>query len=77
VCGELLICVENQQFATHTLYKRAIGAGAISESEPKDQFWGDRTATVKDSFGNTWSIASHKEDVTSQEMAKRMAALVR
>lgn len=59
------------------LYKRAIGAGAISESEPKDQFWGDRMATVKDPFGNTWSIATHKEDVTSQEMAKRMAALVR
>ena len=59
------------------LYKRAIGTGAISESEPTDQFWGDRMATVKDLFGNTWSIATHKEDVTPQEMAKRMAALVR
>jgi PhnB protein len=59
------------------LYKRAIGAGAISESEPTDQFWGDRIATVKDLFGNTWSIATHKEDVTPQEMAKRLAALVR
>ena len=59
------------------LYKRALGAGAISESEPTDQFWGDRMATVKDLFGNTWSIATHKEDVTPQKMAKRMAALVR
>jgi PhnB protein len=59
------------------LYKRAIAAGAISESETTDQFWGDRMATVKDSFGNTWSMATHKEDVTPQEMAKRMAALVR
>jgi PhnB protein len=59
------------------LYKRAIAAGAISESEPTDQFWGDRMATVKDSFGNTWYMATHKEDVTPQEMAKRMAELAR
>jgi len=60
-----------------TVYKRAIGAGGISQTEPTDQFWGDRMATVKDSFGNTWSIATHKEDVPPEEMAKRMAAMVR
>jgi PhnB protein len=59
------------------LYKRALGAGATSVSPPTDQFWGDRMGTVSDSFGNTWSIATHKEDPTPEEMAKRMAALTR
>ncbi len=59
------------------LYRRAIAAGAISHTEPTDQFWGDRMATVKDLFGNTWSIATHKEDVPPEEMAKRMAAISR
>ena len=56
------------------MYKRATGAGAKSVSQPTDQFWGDRMATVTDSFGNTWSLATHKEDPTPEEMAKRMAA---
>lgn len=58
-------------------YKRAVGAGATSMTEPADQFWGDRMATVSDPFGNTWSLATHKEDPTPEEMAKRMAALNR
>lgn len=56
-------------------YRRAVKAGAISQTEPTDQFWGDRMATVKDSFGNTWSLATHREDPTPEEMAKRMAAM--
>ena len=59
------------------LYKRAVAAGAVSQAEPTEQFWGDRMATVRDSFGNTWSIATHKEDVTPDELAKRMAAMSR
>ena len=57
-----------------SMYKRAIGAGASSVDPPTDQFWGDRMGTVKDPFGNTWSLATHKEDPTPEEMAKRMAA---
>ncbi|MGH7863893.1 MAG: VOC family protein [Candidatus Binataceae bacterium] len=56
------------------LYKRAVAAGASSQSEPRDEFWGDRIAIVKDPFGNTWFIATHKEDVPPEEMAKRAAA---
>ena len=54
------------------MFKRAIGAGASAVSQPGDQFWGDRMGTVKDPFGNTWSVATHKEDPTPQEMEKRM-----
>jgi PhnB protein len=57
-----------------SLYSRALNAGATSEREPKDEFWGDRMATVKDPFGNTWSVATHKEDVSPDEMGKRAAA---
>ena len=56
------------------IYKRALAAGAVSQSEPVNQFWGDRMATVRDSFGNTWSIATHVEDPTPEEIAKRMTA---
>jgi PhnB protein len=58
-------------------YKRALGAGAKSVSEPTDQFWGDRMGTVTDPFGNTWSLATHKEDPTPEEMAKRMAEMMK
>lgn len=52
-------------------YKQAVGAGAVSESEPTDQFYGDRTAGVKDKFGNTWWIGTHIEDLTEEEMKKK------
>ena len=57
------------------MYKRALAAGATSQIEPKDEFWGDRTAMVRDPFGNIWSVATHKEDVSPEEMAKRMAKM--
>ena len=57
------------------VFKRAVNAGATSQTPPTDQFWGDRMGTLKDQFGNTWSIATHKEDVTPEEMAKRMAKM--
>jgi len=60
-----------------TAYKRAVEAGAKVQLQPTDQFWGDRMATVTDAFGNTWSIATHREDVTPEEMEKRMSALNR
>lgn len=52
-------------------YKRAIGAGATSVREPQDQFYGDRSADVNDQFGNKWWIATHKEDMSKEEI-KRM-----
>ena len=58
-------------------YQRAVKAGAKSQQEPSDQFWGDRMASVIDPAGNTWSLATHKEDVSPEEMAKRMAAMAR
>ncbi len=49
----------------------SLQAGATSVMEPADQFYGDRNAGVKDSAGNCWWIATHKEDVSPEEMARR------
>ncbi len=56
---------------TDSVYKQALEAGAASEMEPADQFYGDRNAGVKDPFGITWWIGTHIEDVPAQEMKKR------
>jgi len=55
-------------------YKRALKAGATSLREPANQFYGDRTAGVKDGHGNQWWIATHVEDVSQEELEKRMKA---
>ena len=55
-------------------YRRALEAGATSLREPEDQFYGDRTAGVKDDFGNQWWLATHIEDVTPEEMQRRAEA---
>jgi PhnB protein len=54
-----------------TIYKRALDVGATSLMEPKDQFYGDRSGGVKDPIGNHWFIATHKEDLTKEELDKR------
>ena len=55
-------------------YKKALAAGAQSKREPANQFYGDRVATVADRWGNTWSIGTHVEDVSPEEMQRRMKA---
>ncbi len=51
--------------------KQAIEAGATVTMEVADQFWGDRFGTVADPFGHSWSIATHVEDLTPEEIAER------
>jgi PhnB protein len=55
-------------------YQRALRAGATSEREPADQFYGDRSAGVTDAGGNSWWIATHKEDLSAEEIDKRAQA---
>ncbi|MGO9017537.1 MAG: VOC family protein [Syntrophobacteraceae bacterium] len=52
-------------------YKAALNAGGQSLDGPTDQFWGDRVATIKDFAGNRWMIATHVEDVDSDELTRR------
>jgi len=57
------------------IYQRAIEAGATSLEEPVDQFYGDRSGTLTDPFGHVWTVATHKEDVSPEEIDKRLAAM--
>jgi PhnB protein len=52
-------------------FKRAIDAGATSSMDVEDMFWGDRFGTVTDPFGHVWSIATHVEDVSPEEIEER------
>jgi len=56
-------------------YHRALKAGASSLIAPADQFYGDRTASVRDSCGNNWYIATQKEIVSKEEVDRRLAAM--
>ena len=56
------------------VFKRAVDAGATPQQELKDQFYGDRSGTVIDPFGHVWTIATHVEDVSPEEMQRRMEA---
>jgi len=51
-------------------FKQARSAGLDEMMAPSDMFWGDRTGTVKDSFGNNWTLATHVRDVSPEEMEK-------
>jgi PhnB protein len=57
------------------VFKRAVAAGGKGTRQPENMFYGDRMGTVTDRWGNTWSIGTHVEDVTPEEMKRRMANL--
>jgi len=59
------------------MFKRAIAAGAKELRPLKDQFYGDRSGTLVDPFGHVWTVATHKEDITLEEMNKRAAAAMK
>jgi PhnB protein len=56
------------------IFSQAVAAGAKVKRPVADQFYGDRTGGIEDPFGHLWYIATHKEDVSPEEMRKRAAA---
>jgi PhnB protein len=64
----LMIYVED----VDTIYKQAIAAGGNEVKPLQDQFYGDRSGTLTDPYGHLWTVATHKEDVTPEEMDKRI-----
>ena len=56
------------------VFERAMRAGAEVTMPVADQFWGDRYGKLVDPFGHHWSIATHVEDLSPQELARRQAA---
>ena len=60
-----------------SVYRTAVKAGGATIMEPMDMFYGDRSGGVKDASGNSWFIATHKEDVAQQELQKRAEAFIK
>jgi PhnB protein len=54
---------------------KAVELGATLKRAPEDQFYGDRDGYIIDPFGHGWTVASHVEDVSEEEMGKRMTAM--
>jgi PhnB protein len=59
------------------LFKQAVAAGGTEVRPVADQFYGDRSGTLKDPFGHSWHLSTHKEDVSPEELNRRMAALAK
>ena len=64
-----------QLYVAHVdrVFAQAIAAGATVEMPVADQFWGDRYGRLVDPFGHKWAVATHIEDVSAKEMARRGA----
>ena len=56
-------------------FKQAVAAGAKVLRPVQDQFYGDRSGFLQDPFGHRWGLATHKEDLSVEEVGKRAAAL--
>ena len=56
-------------------FKRALAAGAKERKPVTDQFYGDRSGQLEDPFGHLWWVATHKEDVSPEELQKRVRAM--
>ncbi|MBI3945165.1 MAG: VOC family protein [Armatimonadetes bacterium] len=55
-------------------FERAVAAGAAVQMPLQDMFWGDRAGTVGDPFGHSWTLATRKQDLTTEEVAKAAEA---
>jgi PhnB protein len=57
-------------------FKKALAAGGKVAKPLKDQFYGDRSGTFTDPFGHEWTVATHIEDVSPEEMNRRFEAMM-
>jgi PhnB protein len=65
----LMIYVED----VDAVFAGALAVGATEVKPLQNQFYGDRSGTLKDPFGHSWTIATHVEDVDPEELSRRMA----
>jgi len=59
------------------VFDRALQAGARAQRPVRDQFYGDRSGTLEDPFGHVWTVATHIEDVSPEEMKRRAEAALK
>ena len=55
------------------VFSKAVSKGAKAVMPPMDMFWGDRYGKFQDPFGHLWGVATHKKDVSQEEMARGAA----
>jgi PhnB protein len=67
----LMIYIEN----VDNVFARALSLGSRQIREVQDQFYGDRSGNLIDPFGHVWTVSTHVEDVSPEEMTRRMEAL--
>ena len=58
-------------------FKRALEAGATAQRPVQDQFYGDRSGTLVDPFGHVWTVSTHTEDLSPEEMQRRAEAAMK
>lgn len=59
------------------MFAQAIAAGAIEKKPLADQFYGDRSGTIEDPFGHSWTIATHTEDISPEEIDRRFQEMMK
>jgi PhnB protein len=69
----LMIYVEN----VDDVFPRAIAAGGKELRPVRNQFYGDRSGTLEDPFGHVWTVSTHVEDVSSEEMGRRAEEMLK
>jgi uncharacterized glyoxalase superfamily protein PhnB len=67
--GSLFLYVED----VDRVFARAVEAGGVVQVPVQDMFWGDRFGSVKDPFGHVWAIATHKQDLTPEQIREGAA----
>src|SRR5262249_41968036 len=65
--GFLMLYVED----VDRVFKQALAAGGKQKQAVQDQFYGDRSGTLEDPVGHAWTVATHKEDISPEEMKRR------
>jgi PhnB protein len=58
-----------------TVFNRAVAAGATVDRPVENKFYGDRAGSLTDPFGHTWTVSTHVEDVSEEEIHRRMSAM--
>ncbi len=58
------------------MFSKAIAEGAVETKPMADQFYGDRSGTLKDPFGHQWTIATHIEDLSPEEVDRRFQEMM-
>jgi PhnB protein len=70
----VMLCLYVQD--VDAVVERAVANGATLLRPVEDKFYGDRAGVIEDPFGHRWNVATHVEDVTPEEMGRRLAALM-